>query len=215
MSPCVLPQFDCILLVDRHFSQLLFWTLQACNDAVNLWHRADKLTFIHPCILSSRHRSFATIWYNSPTINSSLLPRPHDFEIIVIDDNSPDGTQEIVKKLQKHYGLDKLVSLFLILAYWSDANWPWKDFNSFHANLEWRWFKMRFSRPSVYYYDANHTVFLQYIVVQKGPHQWFRSQDCDMMNYSNYYNYFVPISTGICKTLCILEVWLSVLHLNM
>ena len=31
------------------------------------------------------------------------------YEIIVIDDNSPDGTQEIVKRLQKTYGPDKIV----------------------------------------------------------------------------------------------------------
>jgi len=33
------------------------------------------------------------------------------YEIIVIDDNSPDGTQDIVKRLQKAYGADKIVSL--------------------------------------------------------------------------------------------------------
>lgn len=33
----------------------------------------------------------------------------HDFEIIVIDDASPDGTLEVAKKLQKHYGADRIV----------------------------------------------------------------------------------------------------------
>eukprot|EP00270_Netrium_digitus_P006164 TRINITY_DN1842_c1_g1_i1.p1 TRINITY_DN1842_c1_g1~~TRINITY_DN1842_c1_g1_i1.p1 ORF type:complete len:267 (-),score=53.24 TRINITY_DN1842_c1_g1_i1:162-926(-) len=32
-----------------------------------------------------------------------------DFEIIVVDDNSPDGTQEVVRKLQRLYGEDKIV----------------------------------------------------------------------------------------------------------
>ena len=32
----------------------------------------------------------------------------------MIDDNSPDGTQEIVKKLQKAYGDDKIVRLCLL-----------------------------------------------------------------------------------------------------
>lgn len=33
-----------------------------------------------------------------------------DYEIIVIDDNSPDGTLEIAKQLQKIYGEDRIVS---------------------------------------------------------------------------------------------------------
>ncbi len=37
-----------------------------------------------------------------------------DFEIIVVDDNSPDGTQNVVRKLQAAYGGDKIVSLRLL-----------------------------------------------------------------------------------------------------
>ena len=33
-----------------------------------------------------------------------------DYEIVVIDDNSPDGTQEVVKRLQAAYTSDKIVS---------------------------------------------------------------------------------------------------------
>ena len=32
-----------------------------------------------------------------------------DYEIIVIDDNSPDGTLDVAKQLQRLYGEDKIV----------------------------------------------------------------------------------------------------------
>lgn len=33
----------------------------------------------------------------------------YDYEVIVIDDGSPDGTQDIAKQLQKLYGSNKIV----------------------------------------------------------------------------------------------------------
>ncbi len=33
-----------------------------------------------------------------------------DYEIIIIDDNSPDGTLEVAKQLQTIYGQDRIVS---------------------------------------------------------------------------------------------------------
>lgn len=34
----------------------------------------------------------------------------HDYEIIIIDDGSPDGTQEAAKQLEDIYGADIIVS---------------------------------------------------------------------------------------------------------
>ena len=34
----------------------------------------------------------------------------YNYEVIIIDDNSPDGTQEVAKELQKLYGEEKIVS---------------------------------------------------------------------------------------------------------
>lgn len=34
----------------------------------------------------------------------------YDYEIIIIDDGSPDGTSEVAEQLQKMYGEDKIVS---------------------------------------------------------------------------------------------------------
>ena len=35
----------------------------------------------------------------------------HDYEVIVIDDNSPDGTLEVAKQLQDLYGEERIVRL--------------------------------------------------------------------------------------------------------
>lgn len=39
-----------------------------------------------------------------------ILYSGYDYEIIVIDDGSPDGTLQVAEQLQKIYGEDKIVS---------------------------------------------------------------------------------------------------------
>ena len=38
--------------------------------------------------------------------------RQLDWEVIIVDDASPDGTQEIAKQLAKVYGEDKIVCVY-------------------------------------------------------------------------------------------------------
>ncbi|NXB95637.1 DPM1 mannosyltransferase, partial [Vidua chalybeata] len=50
------------------------------------------------------------VWLLARTFSDSGI----DFEIIIVDDGSPDGTQEVAQQLEKIYGSDKIVrQLFL------------------------------------------------------------------------------------------------------
>lgn len=39
-----------------------------------------------------------------------------NYEIIIIDDGSPDGTRDVAEQLEKIYGSDKIVSHFSIIS---------------------------------------------------------------------------------------------------
>ena len=43
-------------------------------------------------------------------MNAQTHGSGYSYEIIIIDDNSPDGTLEVAKELQKLYGEEKIVS---------------------------------------------------------------------------------------------------------
>ena len=47
--------------------------------------------------------------YYIPQCILSLILSGYDYEVIVIDDNSPDGTLKVAQQLQKIYGEDKIV----------------------------------------------------------------------------------------------------------
>ncbi|NXQ24381.1 DPM1 mannosyltransferase, partial [Alaudala cheleensis] len=48
------------------------------------------------------------VWLLARTFSDSGI----DYEIIIIDDGSPDGTQEVAQQLEKIYGSDKILFLF-------------------------------------------------------------------------------------------------------
>ena len=44
-----------------------------------------------------------------------IFCRKIDYEVIIIDDGSPDGTQDAAKQLQKIYGEDRIVRIKFFL----------------------------------------------------------------------------------------------------
>jgi len=45
---------------------------------------------------------------NIRAIIDAVFALPKEFHVLIVDDNSPDGTPQIVEDLQKHYGFQKL-----------------------------------------------------------------------------------------------------------
>ncbi|XP_074964565.1 dolichol-phosphate mannosyltransferase subunit 1 isoform X5 [Phalacrocorax aristotelis] len=64
----------------------------------------DKVSVLLPTY-NERENLPLVVWLLARTFHES----GHNFEIIIIDDGSPDGTQEIAKQLEKIYGSDKIL----------------------------------------------------------------------------------------------------------
>ncbi|NXJ63114.1 DPM1 mannosyltransferase, partial [Rostratula benghalensis] len=65
---------------------------------------ADKFSVLLPTY-NERENLPLVVWLLVRTFHQS----GNNFEIIIIDDGSPDGTQEIAKQLEKIYGSDKIL----------------------------------------------------------------------------------------------------------
>ncbi|NXL42292.1 DPM1 mannosyltransferase, partial [Podilymbus podiceps] len=65
---------------------------------------ADKFSVLLPTY-NERENLPLVVWLLARTFRES----GNNFEIIIIDDGSPDGTQEIAEQLEKIYGSDKII----------------------------------------------------------------------------------------------------------
>ncbi|KAF1556336.1 Dolichol-phosphate mannosyltransferase subunit 1, partial [Eudyptula albosignata] len=65
---------------------------------------ADKFSVLLPTY-NERENLPLVVWLLARTLRES----GNNFEIIIIDDGSPDGTQEIAEQLEKIYGSDKIL----------------------------------------------------------------------------------------------------------
>ncbi|NXJ73252.1 DPM1 mannosyltransferase, partial [Trogon melanurus] len=65
---------------------------------------ADKFSVLLPTY-NERENLPLVVWLLARTFRQS----GNDFEIIIIDDGSPDGTQEVAEQLEKIYGSDKIL----------------------------------------------------------------------------------------------------------
>lgn len=66
----------------------------------------NKYTVILPTYNERENLPIIT-WLLAKTFKEHAI----DWEIIIVDDNSPDGTQEVAKELIKIYGQDRIVNM--------------------------------------------------------------------------------------------------------
>ncbi|NXJ90916.1 DPM1 mannosyltransferase, partial [Corythaixoides concolor] len=77
---------------------------------------ADKFSVLLPTY-NERENLPLVVWLLARTFQES----GNNFEIIIIDDGSPDGTQEIAEQLEKIYGSDKIVMREIISVLFSSG----------------------------------------------------------------------------------------------
>ncbi|NWZ48108.1 DPM1 mannosyltransferase, partial [Haliaeetus albicilla] len=77
---------------------------------------ADKFSVLLPTY-NERENLPLVVWLLARTFRDS----GNNFEIIIIDDGSPDGTQEIAEQLEKIYGSDKIVMREIISVLFSSG----------------------------------------------------------------------------------------------
>lgn len=76
-------------------------------------HAYLGIAFSCEVILLNQHSSYVLRhWMSCYDFCSFFCIRDVSFEIIVIDDASPDGTQAVVRQLQKLYGEERIVWIF-------------------------------------------------------------------------------------------------------
>lgn len=68
----------------------------------------NKYTVILPTYNERENLPIIT-WLLAKTFKEHAI----DWEVIIVDDNSPDGTQDVAKELQNVYGEDRIVSFLL------------------------------------------------------------------------------------------------------
>lgn len=68
----------------------------------------NKYTVILPTYQERENLPIIT-WLLAKTFKEQHI----DWEIIIVDDNSPDGTQDVAKELISIYGEDRIVRIFI------------------------------------------------------------------------------------------------------
>lgn len=68
----------------------------------------NKYTVILPTYQERENLPIIT-WLLAKTFKEQNI----DWEIIIVDDNSPDGTQDVAKELISIYGEDRIVRIFI------------------------------------------------------------------------------------------------------